>query len=196
MKWTTSDVLPRKTSRVNWLITLWRIIELHLKNVVVDDSLVSLATVFWAVTQRSPQKKRLLTSELHSFLIVLAVCLRSFEQTNHVKMGLTDLRDSRCVSSVAVYLVEQRSNVLAAFISLSGSNMRPCFAFARRNTRAMIKKRSLIGRFGFGAKGFLKMEPCLFWVERCVTAQKTAARETNDSRAFQDFETCFFGKWS
>ena len=42
------------------------------------------------------QKKRLLTSALHSFLIVLAVCLRSFEQTNHVKMGLTDLRDSRC----------------------------------------------------------------------------------------------------
>ena len=42
------------------------------------------------------QKKRLLTSTLHSFLIVLAVCLRSFEQTNHVKMGLTDLRDSRC----------------------------------------------------------------------------------------------------
>ena len=47
-----------------------------------------------------PQKKRLLTSELHSFLIVVAVCLRSFEQTNHVKMGLTDLRDSRCVSVV------------------------------------------------------------------------------------------------
>ena len=65
-------------------------------------SVVSLAAVFWAVTQRSPQKKRLLTSELHSFLIVLAVCLRSFEQTNHVKMGLTDLRDSRCVSVVLI----------------------------------------------------------------------------------------------
>ena len=63
---------------------------------------VSLAAVFWAVTQRSTQKKRLLTSELHSFLIVLAVCLRSFEQTNHVKMGLTDLRDSRCVSVVLI----------------------------------------------------------------------------------------------
>ena len=61
---------------------------------------VSLAAVFWAVTQRSPQKKRLLTSELHSFLIVLVVCLRSFEQTNHVKMGLTDLRGSRCVRCV------------------------------------------------------------------------------------------------
>ena len=60
------------------------------------NCIVSLAAVFWAVTQRSPQKERLLTSELHSFLIVLAVCLRSFEQTNHVKMGLTDLRDSRC----------------------------------------------------------------------------------------------------
>ena len=35
MKWTTSDVLPRKTSRVNWLITLWRVIELHLKNVLL-----------------------------------------------------------------------------------------------------------------------------------------------------------------
>ena len=49
-----------------------------------------------------PQKKRLPTSELHSFLIVLAVCLRSFEQTNHVKMGLIDLRDSRCVSVVLI----------------------------------------------------------------------------------------------
>ena len=65
-------------------------------------SIVSLAAVFWAVTQRSTQKKRLLTSELHSFLIVLAVCLRSFEQTNHVKMGLTDLRDSRCESVVLI----------------------------------------------------------------------------------------------
>ena len=76
----------------------------------------------------------------------------------------------------------QRSNVLAVFISLSGSNMRPCFAFARRNTRAMVKKRSLIGRFGFGAKGFLvpssDVSSRFFWVERCVTAQKTAARET------------------
>ena len=66
------------------------------------ELLVSLAAVFWAVTQRSTQKKRLLTSELHSFLIVLAVCLRSFQQTNHVKMGLTDLRDSRCVSVVLI----------------------------------------------------------------------------------------------
>ena len=63
---------------------------------------VSLAAVFWAVTQRSTQKKRLLTCELHSFLIVLAVCLRSFEQTNHVKIGLTDLRDSRCESVVLI----------------------------------------------------------------------------------------------
>ena len=62
--------------------------------------LVSLAAVFWAVTQRSPQKKRLLTSELHSFLIVLVVCLRSFEQTN--QMELTDLRDSRCESVVLI----------------------------------------------------------------------------------------------
>ena len=29
-------------------------------------------------------------------------CLRSFEQTNHAKMGLTDLRDSRCVSVVLI----------------------------------------------------------------------------------------------
>ena len=68
----------------------------------LEQDLVSLAAVFWAVTQRSTQKKRLLTSELHSFLIVLAVCLQSFEQTNHVKMGLTDLRDSRCVSFVLI----------------------------------------------------------------------------------------------
>ena len=68
----------------------------------LEQDLVSLAAVFWAVTQRSTQKKRLLTSELHSFLIVLAVCLRSFEQTNHVKMGLTGLRDSRCVSVVLI----------------------------------------------------------------------------------------------
>ena len=49
-----------------------------------------------------PQKKRLLTSELYSFLIVLAVCLRSFKQDNHFKMGLTDLRDSRCVCVVLI----------------------------------------------------------------------------------------------
>ena len=77
-----------------WSITTW-ILSTWVK-------LVSLAAVFWAVTQRSTQKKRLLTSELHSFLIVLAVCLRSFEQTNHVKMGLTDLRDSRCESVVLI----------------------------------------------------------------------------------------------
>ena len=38
--------------------------------------------------------------------------------------------DSLGISSVAVYLVDtdgQRSNVLAVFISLSGSKMRPCF---------------------------------------------------------------------
>ena len=82
--------------------------------------LVSLAAVFWAVTQRSPQKKRLLTSELHSFLIVLAVCLRSFEQTNHVKMGLTDLRDSRCVSVVLIkaFLVLRLQACLKAILLL------------------------------------------------------------------------------
>ena len=38
--------------------------------------------------------------------------------------------DSLGISSVAVYLVDtgQRSNVLAVFISLSGSKMRSCFA--------------------------------------------------------------------
>ena len=34
---------------------------------VPTAKLVSLAAVFWAVKQRSTQKKRLLTSELHSF---------------------------------------------------------------------------------------------------------------------------------
>ena len=40
--------------------------------------------VFWAVTQRSPQKERLLTSEPHSFPIVFAACLRAIEQANHI----------------------------------------------------------------------------------------------------------------
>ena len=64
--------------------------------------------------------------------------------------------DSLGISSVAV----QPSNVLAVFISLSGSNMRP-FCFRQKKHEGHDKKRSLIGRFGFGAKGFLKMEPCL-----------------------------------
>ena len=37
------------------------------KNTLARFVVASLAAVFWAVTQRSTQKKRLLTSELHSF---------------------------------------------------------------------------------------------------------------------------------
>ena len=45
--------------------------------------IVSLAAVFW-MSRNAPPKEGLLTSELHSFLIVLVVCLRSIEQTNHI----------------------------------------------------------------------------------------------------------------
>ena len=52
---------------------------------------VSLAAVFW-MSRNAPPKEWLLTSELHSFLIVLAVCLRTIEQTNHIPENLNDVR--------------------------------------------------------------------------------------------------------
>ena len=52
---------------------------------------VSLAAVFW-MSRNAPPKERLQTSELHSFLIVLAVCLRSIEQTNHIPENVNDVR--------------------------------------------------------------------------------------------------------
>ena len=47
------------------------------------------------MSRNAPPKKRLLTSELHSFLIVLAVCLRSIGQTNHIPENLNDVMFSR-----------------------------------------------------------------------------------------------------
>ena len=44
------------------------------------------------MSRNVPPKQRLLTSELYSFLIVLAVCLRSIEQTNHIPENLNDVR--------------------------------------------------------------------------------------------------------
>ena len=53
--------------------------------------IVSLAAVFW-MSHNVPPKQRLLTSELHSFLIVLEVCLRSIEQINHIPENLNDVK--------------------------------------------------------------------------------------------------------
>ena len=44
------------------------------------------------MSRNAPQKERLLTTELHSFLIVLAVYLRSIEQTNQIPEDLNDVR--------------------------------------------------------------------------------------------------------
>ena len=53
--------------------------------------IVSLAAVFW-MSHNVPPKQRLLTSELHSFLIVLEVCLRSIEKINHIPENLNDVK--------------------------------------------------------------------------------------------------------
>ena len=107
----------------------------------------------------------------------------------------------------------QRSNVLTVFISLSGSNMRPCFAFARRNTRAMIKNGLWLDDSGLARKGSWKWNPAynwpiqgkecssdvssrFFWVERCVTAQKTAARETKFCEDSKKSCNKFIALWS
>ena len=57
----------------------------------VRPSLVSFTAVFWAVTQRSPKKERLLTSEPHSFPIVFAACLRAIEQANQSVESANDV---------------------------------------------------------------------------------------------------------
>ena len=61
------------------------------KDTLSIGPVVSFAAVFW-MSYNAPPKERLLTSELHSFLIVLAVCLRSIEQTNYLPENLNDVR--------------------------------------------------------------------------------------------------------
>ena len=54
-------------------------------------AIVSFAAVFWAVTQRSHQKERLLTSEQHSFPVIIQSQLGfHFQEPSHAKFAFWD----------------------------------------------------------------------------------------------------------